>query len=371
MELYVHIPFCARKCAYCDFLSFADRNDCMERYPDALIRDVNGDGGLTLTDRTVTSIFIGGGTPSRMPLGTYERLLGAVREHFSVNEDAEITIECNPGTVDAAKLAEYRSAGINRISFGVQSADNAELRELGRIHTWEEAKQSFCLAREASFDNISIDLMMNLPGQTTETFARTLREAIALSPEHISAYSLILEEGTAFYERYAERPELLPSDEEAAATYEAAVAILGEAGYLQYEISNFAKPGRECRHNIGYWKRAEYLGIGIGAASLIGERRYRVEPDLDRYLKKLTYEPCENLDEQDVRNETMMLGLRMNEGLSISELRENFGEAYTEQLLGKLQRYVEQGLATVTPERIALTVKGMLVSNTILSDLME
>ena len=371
MELYFHIPFCVRKCAYCDFLSFSDRSACMGSYGEALIRDVRCDGGLTICDRTVTSVYIGGGTPSLMPADFYATLLDEVRERFVVCPDAEISIECNPGTVNNEKLEAYRKAGINRISFGAQSADDEELRLLGRIHTWKDCEAAVRMARDAGFDNLSIDLMMNLPGQTAEHFARTIENAVALEPEHISAYSLIIEEGTKFYERYAENPELLPDEESAAETYELAVKMLADAGYGQYEISNFAKKGRECRHNIGYWRRAEFLGFGIGAASLIGQCRYRVAPDLESYLDALKYEEPAKLDARDIRNETVMLGLRMNEGIDIDRLQKELGSAYADRITTKLTRCVNEGLVSRCGNQFAFTVKGMLVSNAILADLME
>jgi len=400
MELYLHIPFCACKCAYCDFLSFANRTDVCDRYEEALLRDIACGGNIApvLTSKEklpVETVFFGGGTPSLMPVGFYSRILGRIREVYDLREDAEITIECNPGTVTPEKLKEYRDAGINRVSFGAQSADDAELRLLGRIHVWEDVEASVAMAREAGFDNISLDLMMNLPGQTEETFAGTLRRAVGLSPEHISAYSLILEPGTPFFERYASRPDLLPDEETACATYENTVRQLGEAGYAQYEISNFAKEGRECRHNLGYWRRKEYLGLGLGAASLVGERRYTVARDLDSYLRELRYESVERLSAKDIRNETVMLGLRTTEGIRVSELRERFGEDCARSLFGKMKRYCDIGLAVARgprgeelPERaradvfgtqawkrgdiaVALTTRGLLVSNTVLADLLE
>ncbi|MBR5712470.1 MAG: radical SAM family heme chaperone HemW [Lachnospiraceae bacterium] len=384
MELYIHIPFCARKCAYCDFLSFADRDGLREDYLAALIRDIASHGEIASNGETdmhgrtvdiareplLTSIYIGGGTPSRMPEGRYAKLFAAIREHFTIAGDAEISMECNPGTVSKEKLAEYREAGINRLSFGVQSADDAELRKLSRIHTWEEAKKSFALAREAGFDNINLDLMVNLPGQTTESFLGTLTKAVSLSPEHISAYSLILEEGTPMYARYAERPDLLPDEDTASETYLATVRFLAEQGYAQYEISNFAKPGRECRHNIGYWKREEYLGIGLGAAGLIGKKRYRVTADMETYLKALTYESVESLSENEIRNETVMLALRMNEGVDLAEYAAKYGNEDAEFVRGSLMKLEKEGLVTSEGSKIALTPRGMLVSNPILAELM-
>ena len=370
LSIYVHIPFCKRKCLYCDFLSFAGL-DCQANYTDALLRDIQTHGGTEIADPTVTSVFIGGGTPSLMPEGTYERLFSAIRERFSLAENAEITIECNPGTVTGEKLAEYRRAGINRLSFGAQSADDAELRMLGRIHTWNEVCSSVSLAREACFDNINIDLMMNLPGQTKERVLASIDRTVALGPEHISAYSLILEEGTQFYERYAEHPELLPDEDAAAETYEAAVDRLARHGYAQYEISNFAKPGFACRHNIGYWKREEYLGIGLGAASLIGTKRFSVTRDLSSYMKELSYESIEELTDRDIRNETVMLKLRMNEGIDLRYLADCFGSEYAERIGERTEQYEKQGLVEKCGSVRRFTVRGMLVSNSILADLME
>lgn len=373
MELYIHTPFCVRKCAYCDFLSFAGKEACMVRYGEALIRDVRNRGGILPQSGnvTVSSVYIGGGTPSLMPEGFYVKLFGEIRKNYSLTSDAEITIECNPGTVTPARLSEYRCAGINRISFGMQSADDGELKLLGRIHTWKDCVETVRMAREAGFDNVSIDLMMNLPGQTKEQFSETIAKALELKPEHISSYSLIIEEGTPFYGRYTDHPELLPDEDAAAETYENAVRLLAEAGYRQYEISNFAKPGRECRHNIGYWRRAEYLGIGIGAASLIGDRRYRVMPDLENYLVELSYEPTETLTKRDIRNETVMLGLRMNDGVSISELSEAFGSEYAAGIARKMDAFAAQGLARKDGDRYGLTVHGMLVSNAVIAELLE
>lgn len=373
MELYIHTPFCVRKCAYCDFLSFAGKEACMVRYGEALIRDVRNRGGILPQsgDVSLSSVYIGGGTPSLMPEGFYVKLFGEIWKNNSLTPDAEITIECNPGTVTPARLSEYRRAGINRISFGMQSADDGELKLLGRIHTWKDCVETVRMSREAGFDNVSIDLMMNLPGQTKEQFSETIAKALELKPEHISAYSLIIEEGTPFYGRYADHPELLPDEDAAAETYENAVRLLAEAGYGQYEISNFAKPGRECRHNIGYWRRAEYLGIGIGAASLIGDRRYRVMPDLENYLVELSYEPTETLTKRDIRNETVMLGLRMNDGVSISELSEAFGSEYAAGIARKMDAFATQGLARKDGDRYGLTVHGMLVSNAVIAELLE
>ena len=371
MELYIHIPFCARKCAYCDFLSFADREDRQQEYGRALIRDISSRGGILFREekpRTET-VFIGGGTPSLMPQGFYERLFDCVRENFSLSPDAEITIECNPGTVNREKLAEYRRCGINRISFGVQSMNDCELSLLGRIHTRDEAVQSFRAAREAGFENINIDLMMNLPGRQWNDFERTLSETIALAPEHISAYSLIIEPGTPFFSKYDGNPELLPTEDETCRTYENAVRMLADAGYRQYEISNFARDGRECRHNKGYWTREEYLGIGLGAASLIGERRLSVTRDFEDYLRGLRYDSDATLTENDILEETVMLSLRTSDGLDLHCLEERFGIECRSRIEEKIADYTRLGLMERQGDRAFFTVRGFLVSNPVIAGL--
>mgnify|MGYP001018935692 CR=1 FL=1 len=294
MELYIHIPFCLRKCRYCDFLSFASDACVREKYVDQLIREIESipeeDAGqcpenaaprLNLTGRTVETIFIGGGTPSLLPPSAVERILAAVRQVFQVEPDAEITMEANPGTLTPDSAAGYRNAGVSRLSLGLQSASEEELRLLGRIHTREQFLQSFRAARDAGFDNINVDLMSALPGQSEESWQETLRFVCDLEPEHISAYSLIIEEGTPF----ASRTLNLPDEDAEYNMYEATAQILREYGFEQYEISNYAKKGRECRHNVGYWIRQDYLGFGLGASSLYGKERFANTQDMKKYLE--------------------------------------------------------------------------------------
>ena len=248
LELYIHIPFCVRKCAYCDFLSGPADYEAQKSYKEALIREI--ENVESFADSEVSSIFIGGGTPSVFSEQWMAEVLEKVYTHFNVRQDAEISIEANPGTVDLGKLAVYRRAGINRISFGCQSGDNRELKLLGRIHTWEEFLESFSMAREAGFSNINVDLMSGLPGQSLASWEDSLYKTAQLKPEHISAYSLIIEEGTPFASQKLE----LPDEEEERNMYERTREILENWGYHQYEISNYARPGRECRHNLGYWR---------------------------------------------------------------------------------------------------------------------
>lgn len=390
LELYIHIPFCVKKCDYCDFLSFPADNRTQRRYVDAVQKEIIYYGAL-YSDRKITTIFIGGGTPSWLDEEEIVRILHTVREAFAVEHDAEITIECNPGTATAHKLVRYREAGINRISIGLQSAHNEELALLGRIHTWEQFLKTYDLARKAGFSNINVDLMSALPGQTLETFSDTLKKVLALKPEHLSAYSLMIEEGTPFYERYredekhreaGEPTELLPDEEQEYAVTKLTQRVLMEAGYHWYEVSNFAKPGYECRHNIGYWKRADYLGIGIGAASLIDNVRYANVRDLEEYCKE-----CESLwEELNIRKtlcsstepvtreeqmeEFMFLGLRMTEGVSRAEFEQHFGttiEAVYGDVLRQLQK---EGLLVKQEGRICLTERGMDVNNYVVEQFM-
>lgn len=390
LELYIHIPFCVKKCDYCDFLSFPADNRTQRRYVDAVQKEIIYYGAL-YPDRKITTIFIGGGTPSWLDEEEIVRILHTVREAFAVEHDAEITIECNPGTATAHKLVRYREAGINRISIGLQSAHNEELALLGRIHTWEQFLKTYDLARKAGFSNINVDLMSALPGQTLETFSDTLKKVLALKPEHLSAYSLMIEEGTPFYERYredekhreaGEPTELLPDEEQEYAVTKLTQRVLMEAGYHWYEVSNFAKPGYECRHNIGYWKRADYLGIGIGAASLIDNVRYANVRDLEEYCKeckslweelnirKTLCSSTEPVTREEQMEEFMFLGLRMTEGVSRAEFEQHFGttiEAVYGDVLRQLQK---EGLLVKQEGRICLTERGMDVNNYVVEQFM-
>lgn len=379
LEIYVHIPFCVRKCNYCDFLSFAADDRVKQRYTDSLIREIG-----QFKDRgnyVVPSVFFGGGTPSILPAGEIGRILDALRETFVFLPDAEITVECNPGTVDREKLQLYRKKGVNRLSFGLQSADNKELRTLGRIHTWEDFLESYGLARESGFDNINIDLMSALPGQSVKSWETTLKKVLELDPEHISAYSLIIEEGTLFYDLYAKEDEkrrrgeeglLLPSEEEERRMYELTEQMLAIRGYHRYEISNYAKEGRQCLHNCGYWQRKMYRGFGLGAASFMEERRFKNTEDPEEYVRRAEHgESCaeaeEKLDRSEQMEEFMFLGLRMTEGV-----REDAFAAYfavtVEEVYGDVLKKLEQdGLLKRENGRICLTAYGTDISNFVLA----
>ncbi len=375
LGIYLHIPFCVRKCAYCDFLSAPADRQVREAYVRALEEEIRDFADADSYE--VRSVFIGGGTPSCLEEGQIFRLMEAVRGRFAVREDAEISIECNPGTLDEGKLQEYKSAGTNRLSIGMQSADDQELALLGRIHTRADLEKSFALARKAGFDNINIDLISGLPGQKPEDFARSLKAVCALSPEHISAYSLIIEEGTPFGAAYGEddlrrqrglAPKLLPTEEEERKMSADTVRILADAGYARYEISNYALPGRECVHNTGYWIREPYAGFGIGAASLLGNERTKNTTDLAAYIagdrKK---EERQSLSLEEEMSETMFLGLRLIRGVDLARFEETFGVSAMERWKEEIARMEAEGLLADDGKFLSLTERGLDIANYVMA----
>lgn len=377
MELYFHIPFCVRKCFYCDFLSAPADGQTKAAYMEALRRETALRAEEYRCD-SVTSVFIGGGTPSAVKAEEIAALLSTVRQYYPLAEDAEITIEVNPGTVTAEKLEVYRAAGINRLSIGLQSADDRELAAIGRIHTWQQFLDTYGLAVGAGYRNINIDVMSTLPGQTLESYRRTLEKILSLTPQptHISAYSLILEEGTAFW-GMSQRGELTLPDEDAdRQMYSETKRILAEAGYSRYEISNYAKPGHACRHNCGYWRRDEYAGFGIGAASLVRESRFRNGDSLTAYLRDPVgcREELQVLSPQEQMEEFMFLGLRMTEGVSERDFEDRFGQRLADIYGGVIQANLRDGLLEWqcgeehgNARRLALTERGLDISNYVMA----
>ena len=381
MELYIHIPFCVKKCDYCDFLSFAADEQTQKSYVAALQKEL-AFYGAKYKDRRITTIFIGGGTPSWLKEDYMQAIMETVYHYFSVEQDAEITIECNPGTITEHKFEVYRRIGINRLSIGLQSVHNEELKILGRIHTFDQFLKTYDMARKHGFSNINIDLMSSLPGQTPEIFCDSLYQVLKLKPEHISAYSLIIEKGTPFYELYrfdavrqeaGMQTESLPTEEEEYQTTKMTQHILKEAGYHWYEVSNFAKPGYECRHNIGYWKRVDYLGVGLGASSLIDNVRYSNTRDLYTYLSvpaDSLHETAEQITRNGQMEEFMFLGLRMRDGFYRDEFTQAFGipiEAVYGDALNHLQ---QEELLLKREGRIYLTDKGMDLNNYVVAQFM-
>lgn len=375
LELYVHIPFCIRKCQYCDFLSGPSSKEERREYVTELCQKIRTYKKLAGSYHVV-SIFIGGGTPSILEAEQITAIFEAIRDTFVVDEGAEITVEMNPGTVTEEKLTAYRQAGINRLSIGLQSAKDEELRILGRIHTYEEFLDTYRLAREKGFGNINVDLMSAIPGQTVEEWVDTLQKAAELRPEHISAYSLIIEEGTPFYEIYVkgrageelsgkvvkEREEVnlcagrLPDEEDERQMYRQTKEILKEYGYHRYEISNYALPGYECRHNLGYWNRTEYLGIGTGAASLMENRRwdYGEEPVV--------------LSMREQMEEYMFLGLRKTQGVSKTKFADEFGRRMDTVYGEVLEKMYGMRLMEENDDFVRLTERGIDVSNAVMCE---
>lgn len=371
LELYVHIPFCVKKCDYCDFLSFRADRRTQEDYVKALLSEIE-EYGRQMTEYEVSTIYIGGGTPSWLEQNLMLAVLEQLQQSFSIRNDAEISIECNPGTMTKDKLTAYRRAGINRLSIGLQSADDAELQCLGRIHTYEQFLKMYEMARGSGFSNINVDLISGLPGQTADKFAQTLHQVIRLKPEHISAYALIIEKGTPFYERYkfdavrqeaGMKTEVLPDEDEAYRIYKMTQYLLTQAGYEQYEISNYARAGYACRHNIGYWTRENYLGLGLGAASLIGNVRYSNTRDIYSYIKG-ERRVEENLIEKKAQmEEFMFLGLRQTKGVTRGDFEQSFGIPMEAVYRDVMEGLKAQGLLTIAGGRVALTDKGLDLSN--------
>lgn len=374
MELYLHIPFCVKKCAYCDFLSFPSGQEIQRQYAKRLMEDIDC-MGKEYGDIPVDTIFIGGGTPSVPESRLIVDLMEHVNRAFQISDGAEISMEANPGTVTREKLKEYRRAGINRISFGLQSANDRELKLLGRIHTWAEFLESFALARECGFTNLNIDLMSALPGQTCESWKDTLKRVTDLEPEHISAYSLIIEEGTPFGEKYGseEGRKLLPDEDSEREMYHETKRFLRECGYERYEISNYAKPGRECRHNIGYWTGVPYLGLGLGASSYMNGSRFAVSSDMQQYLEEKpgTFTDVEKLTKKDMEEEFFYVGLRMTAGVSLPEFERRFGVSAKDVYPGLMEMFVEEKAAVFQGDRFVLTDYGLDVSNYIMAQFLQ
>ena len=393
LELYVHIPFCVRKCAYCDFLSGPAGEAEKTAYTDALLREIMSMKDA-YRDYRVSTVFLGGGTPSVLTGEDTARIFHALQENFDISGHAEITMEVNPGTVTKAKAALWKKSGINRLSIGLQSADDRELKMLGRIHTYQEFMDTWEVVRMAGFENVNIDLISAIPGQTVQSWEQTLRAAAELGPEHLSAYSLIIEEGTPFYDCYGEDVNVedrmegqewapLPDEDTEREIYRMTERILKEYGYHRYEISNYAKKGYECRHNLGYWERKEYLGLGLGASSLVRERRFHNTADMEKYMNIFSgdaffssesdksglvgeaAEEVEILSEKDQMEEFMFLGLRKTEGISCRDFQKKFGKTIEEVYGRQTRHFLGLELMKREGDRLCMTERGLDVSNAV------
>lgn len=381
--IYIHIPFCISKCKYCDFLSFPMEETGREEYTKAILREIDG---FEAADKyTVVSIFIGGGTPTVLDKSQLTRIMDCIYDKFELAPDAEITIECNPKTADLDKLKALRDIGVNRLSIGVQSMEDRFLKVLGRVHALSDVYDTFSMAVQAGFSNINADLMFSLPGQTVDDWKKTLEMALRLNPTHISAYSLIIEENTPFFDRYQSAlcmreagkvQDLLPSEEDEIKMYELTQEILRENGFEQYEISNFARPGFKSVHNDGYWLRRNYIGFGLGAASLIDNTRFENTRNFNEYIElasgiwkgNLLSYSGESLSREDAMAETMFLGLRRTQGISMSKFKEDFGTDIMEVYGPVIKKQEGEGFLCVNDDRIFLTKEGNLISNICLAE---
>ncbi len=371
LGLYLHIPFCRSKCAYCDFCSQPlPKAETVEQYVRALCRDLET-RAEDCREYEVNTVYLGGGTPTFLSADALERILSTVKRSYRLSYDAEITAECNPATADREKLTRMRRAGFNRLSIGLQSAQERELRALGRAHNFEEFCRTWEDARAAGFENLSADVMFGIPHQTVESFRDTLSRLCALSPDHVSAYSLTVEEGTPFGRAGAENLSL-PNEDEVREMYLEMADILAKHGIFQYEISNFARRGYESRHNLKYWRCEEYLGFGPAAYSDFGGDRFGNGRDLEGYLsgRDICVER-ETPSEKERKNERIMLGLRLAEGIDRESFSSRFGEDAWQSLFNETRQHERAGFSVCERDRISLTRQGMLVSNAILCTLLD
>lgn len=371
ISLYIHIPFCAQKCLYCDFPSFARKDHLRKAYIEALNKEI-----ISLREKynnlEINTIFIGGGTPSVLEADELECLLKEVAK-LNMAKDIEYSMECNPGNLTEEKLEVMKKYGVNRISMGLQAKQDNLLKGLGRIHNYKTFKENFLLAKKVGFNNINVDLMFGLPNQRLNEWEETLREIISLEPAHISAYSLIIEEGTAFYNLYENDKLKLPTEEEERKMYHLAKKILEENGFNQYEISNYAKEGKECRHNLAYWNMDNWIGVGSAAASYINGKRIKNISSVEEYINSINekgeaVEEIINNSKNDNMEEFMFMGLRKINGIDENEFKKRFSMNINDVYGEILNKYIDEGLLIRESGRIFLSEKGIEISNIIMAD---
>ncbi len=367
LGIYIHIPFCIKKCGYCDFCSFVGASGSKKSaYADELCARMRRVSSKA-REHEVDTVYFGGGTPTLLEISDVRKILDCVRESFEVLPDAEITLECNPATAEEAYFVELRKMGVNRLSIGLQSADENELRALGRVHTAKEFSACFADARSAGFDNISADLMYGIPHQDMQSLARSIEFLLSHSPEHISAYGLTIEEGTDFYRR--KRSLCVADADTQADMYCLLDAMLASAGYDKYEISNFARRGYESRHNLRYWQGEEYLGFGVAAHSYFLGERYGNSRDIDAFLRgEDICEERREISDGERRLEYVMLGLRLVRGIDALEYKDLFGRDFFDDF--DIEKYTLGGFMQIVDGRVCFTEKGFLVSNEILSEIL-
>lgn len=369
LEIYVHIPFCVKKCFYCDFLSMPAEVSVQGAYMEALLKEISG-RSKEYTGYEVTSIFFGGGTPSIVESKWIKGLMSTIKQHYFVAQNAEITIEVNPGTANKEKLQVFLNSGINRISIGLQSTNDELLRRLGRIHTYAQFEAVYSMARQIGFSNINVDLMSGLPEQTLEDYQNTIQRVLHLQPppNHISAYSLIVEEGTPFGEQEQNGTLALPEEDVERQMYELTREMLEQEGYLRYEISNYALPGYECKHNCGYWKRVDYVGFGIGAASLVQNNRFANGDKIQEYIKNPLATPNKQLlSKEEQIEEYIFLGLRLIQGVNKEEFFSVFGIKIEEIYGDIIHKNIKMDLLLDKDGYVLLTQKGLDLSNYVMA----
>ena len=361
--IYIHIPFCRSRCSYCDFATDVYRNaEAVERYVSALTKEIQ----RFSAQETVHTIYLGGGTPSLLTPKQLEEILDAVHKKFSVNANSEITMEMNPATMSLKTVRAYRNAGVNRASFGAQTFDDTELRRLGRKHTAQDVRETIELLRRADFENVSFDLIAGLPRQTLKDWERNLVEALKLKPEHLSLYLLEIHEATPLAQQIRSRRQPMPDEDLSAEMYELMVEMVAEKGYAQYEISNFAQPNFESKHNSKYWTLDAVFGFGCSAHSFDGEKKRRAnERDTLKYVERIeeNLSPIVEENEIDRKSESVFLGLRLSEGIDLNEYEKRFGADLTEEYAEDFERFQAAGLIEVAENRLKLTNKGRLFSN--------
>jgi len=369
--IYLHIPFCRKKCPYCDFYSVAAGDDLIPAFVDAAILESNRNSGSEFGDFVYDSIYLGGGTPSLLDPHDIDRLIGNMRAKYSIDSHAEISMECNPSSLDKAKIKGYLDAGINRISLGIQSFSDKNLKMLGRLHDADATVKSFRSIKDAGFENLSIDLIYGIPKQTISEWKTDLEKAIELGPQHISAYNLIIEKGTEFDNLLNQGKLELPSEDEQSEMYDILVSRSKEAGYQRYEISNFAGPGFECRHNLKYWTGKPYLGLGPSAVSFDGKVRRKNRADLMPYIEAIKEgreipSETEIIDREMALEESIMSGLRLAGGLSVEYLKERFGYDIIHEKGSAIDLLLAQQMITIEDRRIKLTDGALFVSDSVM-----
>lgn len=369
LGLYIHVPFCAQKCYYCDFNSYKINSNQKKEYLINIEREMKFYKD-EFKDKCFDTVFFGGGTPSILTVDELQELVNNINENFNIKKDAEITIECNPGTINREKLEAMKKMGINRLSIGLQATQNYHLKSIGRIHTYEEFEKNYYDALDIGFENINIDLMYALPNQKTQEWKDTLDKIIKLNPSHISAYSLILEEGTKLYDMYQNKEfELLDEDTDIN-MYNYTIDTLKRHGYNQYEISNYSKENLECKHNIIYWKCDNYLGLGPGASGFIGDTRYSNIEDICEYNKCImqNIRPVSEeieLTKKDKIEEFIFMGLRMNEGINVDIFKERFDTDFYDIYQEVMDKLIKRELVRFDGKNISLTQKGKEISNSV------